>query len=310
MAALIPEKAPRFPLIPPPVKFADNGYMRQRLFPGLSALPWLPTLPWLPVLPWLPTLPWLPVLVSAVLLVLPQGNPAWADNFYPGHDIEVLRGELQIDMEPIYGGFIDPEYPLQTETLRRRALEEAATIFSAMIYGWSFHYDVGEKARGIAEDFSLSPLGSIPWGDQKLYVTDGELRDQKLCLWTDYRLDENQKRRVAMWRAGRIRSAQGLGRGPLGIPSMLEPAGDERQSAGDNGDPARLWLDYRREGLEDAARAAVRAMLQGSERNRPKEVKGFIALAAFPVFGIDSGRWLVSAHFRVDITEIIPFAVY
>jgi hypothetical protein len=51
-------------------------------------------------------------------------------------------------------------------------------------------------------------------------------------------------------------------------------------------------------------------MLQGGERNRPKEVKGLIALAAFPVFGMDSGRWLVSARFRVDITEIIPFAAY
>jgi hypothetical protein len=54
----------------------------------------------------------------------------------------------------------------------------------------------------------------------------------------------------------------------------------------------------------------VRAILQGGERNRPKEVRGFIALAAFPVFGLDAGRWLVSAHFRVDITEIIPFAAY
>jgi hypothetical protein len=239
-----------------------------------------------------------PILRAAVLsaFVL-AGTPAGAENFYPGHDLEVLRGELQIDMEPIYGGFIDPEYPLQTETLRRRALEEAAALYSAMIYGWSFQYEVGERARGIEEDFRLSPLGLIPWGDAGLHATDGEIRDQKFCLWTDYRLDENQARRVALWRAGRTRSVQALGRGPAGTPAAPEAG-------------SRLWLDYRREGLEDAARAAVQAVLRGDERNRPKEARGFIALAAFPVYGVDSGRWMVSARFRVDITEIIPFAAY
>ncbi|MDR2176941.1 MAG: hypothetical protein LBP20_02735 [Treponema sp.] len=259
--------------------------------------------------------PGLSALIFAALLIPLPGYPVRAENFYPGRDIEVLRGELRIDTEPIYGGFIDPEYPLQPETLRRRALEEAAAAFSAMIYGWSFQYDVGEKARGIEENFSLSPLGLIPWGDQNLHVTDGEIRDQQFCLWADYRLDENQKRRAAMWRSGRLLSVKAQGRGPWGTPLPQEAGAPETgpgaQDAADNaGAGSRVWLNYRRQALEDAARAAVRSALQGGERNRPKEVKGFIALAAFPVFGINSGRWLVSAHFRIDITAIIPFAVY
>ena len=224
-------------------------------------------------------------------------GPAGAQDFYPGHDIEVLRGEVQIDVEPIYGGFIDKEYPLPVEALRRRALEEAAMNYSAMIYGWSFYYDIGEKARGIEEKLELSPLGLIPWGDPRLRATDVELRDQKLCLWTDYRLDENQKRMAALWRAGRMRSVQGRGMGPLGMPLLGEAV-------------EGTWLDYKRQGLEDAARAAIRAMLRGSERNRPKEARGFIALAAFPVYGIDAGRWTAFARFRVDTVEIIPFAAY
>jgi hypothetical protein len=252
-------------------------------------------------------------LVCAFLLILPRGSPLGAEVFYPGRDIEVLRGELQIDIEPIYGGFIDPEYPLQSESLYRRALEEAALFYAAMIYGWSFHYEVGEKARGIEENFELNPLGLIPWGDGRLRATDAEIRDQKLCLWTDYHLDESQQRRVALWRAGRTRSVQAQGKGPPGTPSVLEP--DSAVDGGDSGDgpgeeKPRLWLNYRREGLEDAARTALRAMLRGSELNRPKEVQGFIALAAFPVIGMASGRWLISARFRVDITEIIPFAAY
>jgi hypothetical protein len=246
--------------------------------------------------------PFLPLVASILLLGPPSGRRAEAQDFYPGGDAEVLRGELRIDIEPIYGGFVDQEYPLPVESLRRRALEEAAMNYSAMIYGWSFHYDIGERARGIEEKFELSPLGQIPWGDPRLRATDAELRDQQLCLWTDYLLDETQKRQTALWRAGMTRSIQARGTGPLGMPDPWEA---ENSAGNDNS-----WLGYKRQSLEDAARAAVRAMLRGSERNRPKEAKGFIALAEFPVYGIDAGRWTAFARFRVELREIIPFAAY
>jgi hypothetical protein len=217
-----------------------------------------------------------------------------AQDFYPGHDAEILRGEVKMELEPIYGGFIDKEYPLEADTLRRRALEEAAMFYSAMIYGWSFHYEIGERARGIAEEFELTPLGSIPWGDPGLFATDVRLRDMRLHLWTDYRMTDAQKRRVAMWRADTVRNAQAIGHGgPLG-------------GLAENGD----WMSIRKAGLEDAARAAIRAMLRGGERNRPKEAAGFICLAAFPQYWMDGGRWAASARFRVQVTELAPFAAY
>jgi hypothetical protein len=51
-------------------------------------------------------------------------------------------------------------------------------------------------------------------------------------------------------------------------------------------------------------------MLQGSERNRPKEARGLISLESFPSYHIDAGRWAVQARFRVIIEEIIPFAAH
>ncbi|MDR1277181.1 MAG: hypothetical protein LBK02_00360 [Treponema sp.] len=206
---------------------------------------------------------------------------------------EVLRGEVSIELEPVYGAYIEDEYPLLPDTARRRALEEAAMFYSAMIYGWSFHYDIGEKARGIAEELELVPVGTIPFGDPGLRATDAEFRDMRFRLWTDYRLTEAQQRRMRMWRSGTIRSAQAVGYGPLGGP---------KQASG--------WAAIRGAGLEDAARAAIRAMLRGSERNRPKEAAGFICLAGFPRYFMDSGRWAADARFRVEITEIIPFAAY
>jgi len=221
-----------------------------------------------------------------------------------GYAQDVLRGQVKIDLMPIYGAYIDKDYPLEKETAYQRALEEAALFFSAQIYGWSFHYDVGERARGIDEVFELSPLGEIRWGDPGLRVTEAHFENwdfrstshelaNVLTVWMDYRPTEPQRRRLDMWKLGTTRTAQAIGYGPLGGPA-------------DNSD----WITIKKYTLEQSARTAVRAMLQGSERNRPKEATGFISLQTFPSYWMDSGRWAAQARFRVDIKEIIPFSAY
>jgi len=97
---------------------------------------------------------------------------------------------------------------------------------------------------------------------------------------------------MQVWRSGTVRNAQATGYGPV---NLAEYPG---------------WLAIKRMALEDAARIALRALLRGSERNRPREVNGFLSLASFPRYYVDSGRWAVSARFRVQVTEIIPFAAY
>ncbi|MDR1429809.1 MAG: hypothetical protein LBI85_05920 [Spirochaetaceae bacterium] len=206
---------------------------------------------------------------------------------------EVLRGEVRVEMEPVYAAYIDEQYPLDTASTHRRALEEAAMFFSAMLYGWSFEHEIGEQARQIPETFELEELGSVAWGDSRLRVTDARIEGTQFFMWTDYRLDEDQARRMRVWRSGTIRSAHALGYGPVGGPVGI---GD--------------WMQIKKTALEDAARAAVRAMLRGSERNRPKHASGYIALDSFPVYRLSSGRWQVSARFRIEITGIIPFSVY
>ena len=217
---------------------------------------------------------------------------------------EVLRGEVRIELEPIYGEYIDEEYPLDIDSAYRRALREAAMFFSAQIYGWSFHYDVGERARNIEEIFELTPLGEIRWGDPGLKVTHAYFENRYyqptthlmaayLSAWMDYRPTEAQHRRLTMWRMGNVRPAQAIGHSPLGGTAGVSD-----------------WLTVKKNALEDSARAAVRAMLQGSERNRPKEARGFICLENFPAFFMDSGRWAAQARFKVEIIEIIPFSVY
>jgi hypothetical protein len=206
---------------------------------------------------------------------------------------EVLRGEVRVDLEPVFALQVDVPYPLDAPAAHRRALEEAALYFSAMVYGWSFYYDIGERARGIEENFELTPQGTIPFGDPGLFATDAEVRDMRLYLWTDYRLSPAQIHRLSMWRSGTIRNVQAIGHGPLGGP--VETAD---------------WIGLKQAALEDAARAALRAMLRGQERNRPKEARGYICLSGFPRFWFDTGQWAVLGRFRVELTEILPFAAY
>ena len=217
---------------------------------------------------------------------------------------DVLRGEVRVELEPIFGAYVDEEYPLDKEAAYRRALQEAAMFFSAQIYGWSFYYDVGERARNIEEKLELTPLGEIRWGDPRLYVTQANFENWEfettthrlaafLSAWMDYRPTDAQRRRLEMWQKGNIRPVQGIGY--CYIDSFVEEP---------------YWLTIKKNALEDSARAAVRAMLQGSERNRPKEVTGFISLESFPMFYVDSGRQAAHARFRVEITQIIPFSAY
>ena len=231
------------------------------------------------------------LLVAILFLTVILGLPAQGRD--SGYHPEVLRGEVWVELEPVYEAFVDQQYPLDYEAASIRALREAALLFSAMIYGWSFHYDIGERARGIPEELVLTPVASIPFGDPGLRATDVEIKDMRVRLWTDYRMTEAQQRRLQVWRKGGVRSAQAVGYGPLGGPVGVSD-----------------WLEIKTQALEDAARAALRAALRGSERNRPKEVTGYISLASFPRFFIDSGHWAASARFRFEVTEIIPFAAY
>jgi Arc/MetJ family transcription regulator len=152
-----------------------------------------------------------------------------------------------------------------------------------MIYGWSFRYDVGEQARNIEEILELAPLGSVRKDDPRLIATDIQMNGPVMYLWVDYRPEQTQIYRLEKWKAGSARTAQSYGESSL----------ENKYAA-----------------LEDAARAAIRAILRSGERNRPKEAIGSISLASFPMYWLDHGRWAAFARFRVDIREINPFAAY
>ncbi|MDR2521912.1 MAG: hypothetical protein LBC72_05100, partial [Spirochaetaceae bacterium] len=53
---------------------------------------------------------------------------------------DILRGEVQVDVEPVYAVSRGLASPLDDESLVAWALEESARSYAGMIYGWSFEY--------------------------------------------------------------------------------------------------------------------------------------------------------------------------
>jgi hypothetical protein len=216
---------------------------------------------------------------------------------------EVLQGEVLIDLEPVIAdsGGIPYPHPINTNAVQKQAVEEAALYFSAMIYGWSFICEVEEKARGIAGNFTLKSRGAVRPGDPGLVITQAELRDGRLSVRAGCRLSGPQQRRLESWRAGTVRNMQAVGYAALNAAGENTGDGEDRQAG---------WTALKQAALEDAARTGIRSLLREQERNRPKEARGLIVLAEFPRFFMAGGRQAVSARFRVEINEIIPFAVY
>jgi len=200
---------------------------------------------------------------------------------------ETLRGRFDIELEPVSAMEAGVPYPLDAATARRRALEEAARVFAGMIYGWNYDYSIGDRSRAVDEWFELEAQGAIAFGDPRLSVTEAETQDSSFRIWAEYRLDEAQLRAFAVGREGSARLAQGTGSAPL----SKGPAG-------------------KKAALDDAARIAVRSVLVGSERNRPKESFGTAILVDVPRYWVDEGRYMCSARFRVAVKEIVPYRFF
>jgi hypothetical protein len=203
---------------------------------------------------------------------------------------DVLRGMVTVDSEPVWvalpGEEGTGEYPLSPRNTQLAALSEAIEYFSGMIYGWEFEYEAGEKARNVADAFDWTPLGELPFGDVRMTPdTSISMWEGAIFrLWADYELDESQAARRGTWLGGQLRMINARGRAGLS---------EDRQNA-----------------LRDAAKQAARSLLRGNERERPKTVRGRIALAEFPMVTLTDGEWSATAQFFIEIREIQKYKGY
>jgi hypothetical protein len=162
-----------------------------------------------------------------------------------------------------------------------------------MIYGWTFVYEPGERARGLPEMLELEARGEVKPDDTRLAVTDAEVRDGILYMTADYSPDYAQQNRLREWSSASVSGAQTLGFGPLQGWAGVTGRRQIKEAA-----------------LRDAMKKAIRQKARLTERNRPRAVTGVIALSKFPLYRMQNGLWAATAEFRIEVTEIIPFPAY
>jgi hypothetical protein len=197
----------------------------------------------------------------------------------------VLRAEFWVEVEPVAAP--GEEWPLSLDTAVRRLLEEAAWVYSGLVWGYEFSYTPLDRVRALQERFELRSLGSIAAGDPALVPGGPTGLPDQVRAWIDYRPDAASIQLMESYSREPWKAAQGIGRADriLGWPG-------------------------RRAAYEDAAREAVRDLMRSLEPNKPRLVRGRLAFERVPSIALRGGMYTVQARIRVTVLEALPYTVY
>jgi hypothetical protein len=179
------------------------------------------------------------------------------------------------------------EYPLSEEVAARRVLEEGRTLFSAMVYGYTFVYTPSDAARKVAEVFELSPVAGIPWGVKEVRVIETETAGARFYARLSLELPEAEAKRRAAWSSAGSDVSTGSGEASLF-----------------GGHEAKL------EALKNAIKNAIKNHLSVRVLNKPREIRGEVVLWEDPRTGIRSGNYMTTAKVRLRLTEIVPYRIF
>ncbi|HET7838874.1 MAG TPA: hypothetical protein VFL04_03880 [Rectinemataceae bacterium] len=190
-----------------------------------------------------------------------------------------------IDLEPISRA--GEPFPLSPQEGAARLLDEAAWVYAGMLFGWDFAYTPLDRTRAIEERFELKALGSIPRGDRRIVPGPASGDSNELRSRVDFLPEPQDLALIQSYSHAPWRPAQGLGSADY----MLGQAG-------------------RRRAYEDGLREAVRTLLRLTEYNKPRLVRGRVALDRVPTIAISGGRYVVQLRARVEVSEILSYNAY
>ncbi len=219
-------------------------------------------------------------LFLVLLIVLPL-FPRLVDAQTPGpasERVDRISIELwSIDDTIIHGESLPEE----------RFLQEARFTISSILYGWSFRYVPGSRARGVVQEFEIEESASIARADPALTVRDVDRADNTFFGVVDYEVSsEDRRRREARERISTVRS-EGIGRSDLlnGIDGKLEA-------------------------IENAVRDAIDRHLRDTIPNRPREVWGDVTLAEAPQIRPVAGQYEARVQILLRIEAVRPYLTY
>ncbi|MBN1797042.1 MAG: hypothetical protein JW822_00580 [Spirochaetales bacterium] len=199
---------------------------------------------------------------------------------------ELLTIDVWCELEPPVREQ-DTEYPLSKKQAATHILNEARFIFSGMIYGFDFSYVPFDKSRNTQEQFILTPIAEIPWGDKNLKIIDVEQRNKKLFAKVQYELEDFQINRRGAWLSNTIPSATGSGEGNL-FRSYTE----------------------KKTSYEQAIKNAIRNLLRPQYFNKPRQIIGQALIEEAPDIFISSGTYVSKLRVKLKIQEVIPYSVF
>ena len=198
-----------------------------------------------------------------------------------------LELEVWCELEPMIQESDD--YPLAPDEARRRVLEEARGLLSAMIYGVRFVYTPPDAQRHTAEEFLLTPVAELNWGDPHLSIAGGEVRDARLYVQVRYDLQDFQSARRRAWQSNAVPAASGTG----GASLFAGPAPQGK-----------------RRSLEAAMKEAVRNHLRPVLFNKPREVTGELLVWQAPQVIVDAGQYITTLTVKLRALEIRPYSFF
>jgi hypothetical protein len=220
-------------------------------------------------------------LLPALIITLPlETAPLEAA---PLHN-EIISLHLWQESEPIIWTL---EEPRATEETYRELLQEACDILSGMLYGYDFYYVPYDKSRNITEEFKLTPLARVQWGDPNLKIAATERRGNRIYVKLNYYLESFQEARRAAWSSNTFPIVSGSGRGNFF-------AGTTAKS----------------ESLQQAIKEAIRNHLRPRIFNKPRELSGQLLIWQEPRTVIQEGSYVTRVTIKLRVGEITPYRIF
>ncbi len=176
---------------------------------------------------------------------------------------------------------------LSDDELSRRILEDAAWIISGMVYGFDVVYTPLDISRKVDEYLEVSPVASIPWGDESLEITDSWSSNGKLNLQIRYFLNSAQITRKELWKSNIFPDATGTG-----TVSIFE------------------GYQGRKKSIEEGIKEALRNYLRRRYTNKPREITCRVLINTPPYTILDAGGYKSRVNITIKSAEVIPYSYY
>ena len=219
-------------------------------------------------------------LALACLVVAGGAAPCCAED-----GVGLLRAEFWADLEPVSG--VGEPWPVPPDEARRRILEEAAWVYSGVIWGFEFSYTPLDRTRALEERFDIAPIGTLNAASLSFVPGAGPARSDELRYLVECRPDPGLVSLMGSYASEPWKGSQGIGRADM------------------NG-----GVKGRREAYKDALRSALRSWLQGLEPNKPRLVRGRVVFDRPPSMAIIGGYYTSQARVRAMVTEVLPYKIY